>query len=335
MNFINYEALKNVMRTQKPFRGTTNRFPLTQRKLSYKYFLHETDASGNNEIMRIIFGKRYRRDHVTEAEYLADKANINKYGEGDDAQYIKYTDVPNELGIVRPDNSFEFTAPCYYQGDKGLLSNFTFGGYFKSDCRRGGMILVRNNSPYMFPIYENMRVDCTTMKPDPSHKYCLLGKRVDRKKSKQFMQQYDEFFKVSKAMMKNLDMKTFRDIAKENVDRVSSGGHWLTVVEKSKMIDEAKKLMNDSPLDSASLYCVALGRHGVTDFWWRLNQNYDAYIGDVSSLYEPMKQKIYSMLYQENPDLFHREEYEFGKVYPPSAWGYELLVDGVAVKQYE
>lgn len=337
MKYVNYAALKNVMLTQKPYRGSTNRFPLSRRTQSYKYFLHGEDEKG--EYMRLIYGKRFSSEEVTEAEHIADPVNVRKYKRPNDPQgyfYMKYTQTPNELGIVRADNSFEFSSKGYGQGDRTMLSDFSWGT-LKTDCRRGGMIYYDRNG-FMLPIVENMRVDCNTMLPDPSHQYRLLGRRVNRKKSKEFLKQYEEFFKVSEVMMKNVGKDVFIDIALEHVQRIASasvGKYWLEGSTIDDLLAEAKKLMNDSPLDAAALFCCALGRNGINEFWWRLrNLRHHTEGVDIGEMYVPMRNHVCNMLYRENPEVFSEIEFEIGKTYPASTWGYVVEVDGKAVRQF-
>ena len=110
MNHMNYKTLLDIMKKQAPFRGTTNRFPLTKRSQSHKYFLHERDEKGE-EVFRIIYGKRYETAPVTKEEY---DANPNEYNKGqslnDDGTitntYYKHYMIPDEVGIVRTEKSY-------------------------------------------------------------------------------------------------------------------------------------------------------------------------------------------------------------------------------------
>ena len=349
MNYINYQALKNIMLTQKPFRGTTNRFPLTKRSQSYKYFLYEKDDKGE-EIFRIINGRRYDTEDVSEEEYHADPKNCNKTQTINEdgtktTTYYRMHLIPDEVGIVRPDNSFEFTKSNYGQGCMTFLTNFTHRGGFSRDGKRGGMIYLRG--PYsqresMLPIYRGMRVDCDSMKPDPNHTYKLFGMRVDRKKSKDFLKQYEDFFKVSEAMMSNISLTSFIETCIDKLKEIPNadrGSYWKYRYKTDTIIQHAKQIMNDSPLDAAALYCLSLGSTGISNFRYVVAVSSDNDLVTVDDTnaegyFSQMKREVCNMLYRENPNVLHLLEYEFGKPYPQSNWGYKLEVDGVEVEQY-
>lgn len=342
MYYRNYQTLVNIMRTQKPFRGTQNKFPLTNRKLSYKYFLQDKDENGQ-DMFRLVYGKRWDRELVTQMDY--ELANGDKSGEyfkrpNDDGEmeYFKYVESPNEMGIVRADNSFEFTKSAYGQGDMYFLNDYCRKGYFYTDSRRGGMLYVtggRKQRESMLPIFKGLRVDCDTMQPDPSHTYKLYGRRVNRKESKEFLKQYEDFFKVSEAMMKTISMENFVAISNEFVSTTpdSRASYWIQDKFRDELLAKAKELMNDSPLDAAAILCLTLGSRGIGNFRWISLVTRTSSNDTPAEYFLPMKRAVCSMLYTENPDVMKLIEYEYGKPYPQSIWGYAVEVDGVLVEQ--
>lgn len=348
MKYINYQTLVNTMRVQKPYRGTTNRFPLGNRKQSYKYFLKDTDENGE-EILRIIYGKFFKTDEATEEMYDADPTNIHKsvYNENgiQHIKYYKYTELPNEMGIVRPDNSFEFTGQRYGQGEMTFLSSLTpYREYFKRDCKRGGMLYVGNRTDSlitMMPIFRNLRVDCDTMKPDPKHRYEIVGRRVNRKESKEFLKQYEDFFKVSEVMMSNMTLSSFAEVCREKLDEIDGytnrSGYFLYRYNCLKIVEHAMTIMNDAPVDAAALFCIGMGSRGVDDFRYvvgRSHRNTDDDTTFAEKYFTNMKRLICELLYENAPDVFAKVPFEFGKVFPQSSWGYQVYVDDVLVLQY-
>lgn len=348
MHYINYQALVNVMRTQKPYRGSTNRYPLANRKQSHKYFLHEKDADGN-DFMRIIYGNRYESTPITKEIYdsmpeQGEGYSLHKYADGYHIRYVKYDRVLNELGIVRPDNTFEFTGKSYRQGEMMLMSDFgNYGGYFKTDCKRGGMLYVKysykeRQDEQVMPIFKGLRVDCDTMKPIPNHTYKLIGRRVNRKSSKEFLKQYEEFFKVSEAMMKVMPFSTFLSIAKDKLieqNAYSDQKYFRYSVNTDRALADAKALMKDSPIDAAALFCACLDGRGVGNFVWLLR--HDSMVSTESTaegLFIGMKRGVCNMLYRENPEILTEVEFEYGKPFPQSSWDYVIEVDGNVVEQY-
>lgn len=347
MRLMNYQTLVNTMRTQKPYRGTTNKFPLSNRKQSHKYFLYDTDDDGQ-EIFRIIYGKRYESKTLTEQEYEADPTDAHKNVYNDNGvqeiKYYKWIEHPNEMGIVRPDNSFEFTGQSYGQGEMTFLSPYApYRSYFFRDSKRSGMIYTRLSSGIkcMMPIFKNLRVDCDTMKPDPKHRYTLVGRRVNRKESKEFLKQYEDFFKISEAMMSNMSISSFAEVCREKVEEINGysgnpNGYYLYRYDTNKCLDHAFSIMNDAPLDAASLFCLSLGR-GIDDFRWCVSKgirNTDYDITFAEKYFSHMKRSICNMLYEEAPDVFAKKQFEFGSPFPQSSWGYQVYVDDVPVIQY-
>ena len=149
MRYLNYERLKEITKIASPYRGSTNRYPIGKRTQNNKYFLEEKE--GDEIIYRIIYGNSWTTTEITKEEYIVAKNNNDPdvYEQEDwnskDKIYRRYKRKPNELGIVRPDNTFEFTkslANGYGQGDKQILSGWS-AGYLYSSSRQGGMEIGR------------------------------------------------------------------------------------------------------------------------------------------------------------------------------------------------
>lgn len=349
MRSISYPALVNQMRHQKPYRGSTNRYPLFGRRENRKFFLHETDSDGN-PMMRIIYGYAWTSVDVTEEEYKANKNNgEDNYSEYPTHEYrngtyvevgkkwIKHEKHPHELGIVRPDNSFEFTRERYWQGDMMFLSAVSPGTFF-TDSRRGGMVYARRRvePPIMYPIYQGMRIDCETMKTDPSLEHKLIGMRVDRKKAKEILKPYEDFFLTTKAMMKVMPVTTFYEIGKELIQANGiETRYWLSNEDKQAMRRKFEELMNDSPVDAAAAFCLSRAdSRSMGDYYHKVIRA-DSYhsIHDTAEMYyDRMKRYLTKEIYKANADLMKQVEFEFGRVYPPSEWAYELYVNGVEVE---
>jgi hypothetical protein len=48
-----------------------------------------------------------------------------------------------------------------------------------------------------------------------------------------------------------------------------------------------------------------------------------------------LKRRLNKEIYKQNEKVFKRVEYTNGEMFPPSEWGYTIMVDGVEVKQYD
>ena len=349
MRYINYDVLTNITKTFVPYRGTKNKFPWSNRKQSYKYFLKEEDETG--VYFRVIYGKRWSSEEVTKEVYDtlkdSERAHYGPHNSGalSVEKYVRYFSIPNELGIVRSDNTFEFTGNSYGQGERAMLTSVCNAGYFMTDCRRGGDIYVvggyRSGVQKMLPIFKGLRVDCNTMTPVPDHEYKLIGRRVDRKNSKEFLKQYDDFFKVAEVMMKSVRLEDFVQIGADRVkadELYDENAYYAYAVDPKKILEVAKNLMLDDPLEAAALFCIGLGDRGIGNYRWLVSNYlkvrklglYDD-TNELEKLYPMMRRAVCNMLYRDNPDVLQRVEFEFGKPFPASTWGYVVEVDGKEV----
>ena len=170
LKYLNYERLKNITKTVKPYRGSTNRFPIGRRTQNTKFFLVENDETGE-EVYRIVYGYCHNSEEITKEEYEAAKSagdkDVSEYTWYNPVQYKRHTKIPHQLGIVRSDNTFEFNnTNGYYGQDSNMLLSRWSAGYFYSSSRHGGMVYRerRTNADgfgqhYLFhPIFDGMRI---------------------------------------------------------------------------------------------------------------------------------------------------------------------------------
>jgi hypothetical protein len=194
MQGLNYVRLNSISNSVSPYRGSVNRFPIASRRHNTKYFLvREEDGQ---RVFDIVHGQRWKHITLTKAEHdnLAKQGStkLRSYQHGDGTwEYYTYEVSPNILGVVRPDNTFEFTGTSYGQGDRGILS--TYGhGELCTNSRMGGMIwtgrLHGNGTRGAFPIYQGMRVHCESMQP--TKPITVVGRKVDRKVGKDLLASY-------------------------------------------------------------------------------------------------------------------------------------------------
>ncbi len=342
MQFINYKRLTEITKTVKPYRGSTNRFPISYRTQNHKCFYVEKE--GDDTIYRITYGFSGKEFPVTKEEYInAGVQGVTNYHEiswrddTDPMKYVRYETHPREIGIVRPDNSFEFTASYYGQGDNTIMSGWCNGYFFRSS-RHGGMVFTASRDGVFHPIYKGMRLDCDTMQALTP--YQVTGQRVMRKVAKDFLKQYVDFYKISDAMMKSMRSEDFIDMTYElleDLGAVRDGGGWGVSIDTSNLHNEAQNRLSTSPLDSAMLYCVA---HDVMNVRRRVsyhkssNNYYGGHPLELESVYDAMRRKLNKEIFRNNPSVMKPIEYEMGKRYPASDWGVTITVDGKEVEQY-
>jgi len=290
------------------------------RRQNTKYFLAEEE--NGETIFRVMYGWTYSQLPITleeAAEFTNQGKNI--YYDSSNGQNYLWVHKPHEMGVVRSDNTFEFTSSSYPQGARQFLSDVSYG-YFHNDSRRGGMVFKGGRKFY--PIHHGMRVDIKTMKPTKD--ITIIGKHVNRKASRNLMANHKDFFTVTETMCKAMTLESWLDTAK-TIYLENEIEHKLP--DEILMLAEAMK--SSAPLDAMALYAFGLDR----DFRWRIrNPSSWHHHKDGVAVFDSMKAKLCHQIYKENASTFKTVTYEMGKVYPPSVWGYTLMVDGTEVKQY-
>lgn len=328
MRYLTYERLMSISNSVTPYRGSTNRFPIGNRKQCTKYFI--VGSEGDKNIFNIVYGSRFVKEYITKEIYdiynSAGKAVGYESGCTASKKYFSWVKTPDVIGLVRPDNSFEFVGNSYFIGSNAILSSYS-AGWFGNDSRRGG--LIYRQSPYMLPIYKGLRVDCNTMQPlEP---IVVTGKHVDRKASKALMAGYKDFYAVAETMCKVMNIDSFIDTARSIVDEYglhSSLGE-ETIVTTNKLV--TNKLIAEKPIDAMFLYMIIFNS-GRLDSYIH-NRNW----GKPDSpmyMFDAMKRRLNKHLYESNKSIFKDVVYKGGDQLPSSEWGYELTVNGKQVIQY-
>ena len=342
LHHIRYEALLEQTRNEKPYRGTHNRFPVGSRKQSNKYFL--TEEKDGESIARVIYGERRQYAAISKEEHshLRGKINANVVQRGSPAEptYYRIDTVPNEIGIVREDNTFEFTAHHLNQGENNVLSKWSYT-YFKTSSRHGGVVYSgRSNFAdhgAFHPIWHGARFEIGTAKPYKP--YQVFGLAVRRKEAKDYFKSYEKFFTIAKTMSTAMEWEVFRRTAIEVIDEHITGFDWNNLhgwfdpKRQDEFIAAGKLLQDTSPLDAYILYACGYNYNVLNRI--HTNKNY-AWEKDwsMANLYLGFHRRITQDIYKTTPELFKDVEYEAGKLYPANNWGIKVIVDGQQVKQY-
>lgn len=339
MQALNYTRLNSVSNSVSPYRGSLNRFPIGNRRQNTKYFL--VGEENGERVFTIVHGDRFTYVSLTKEEYDKQSkegvARLHAHQNSDGTWTCRrYDKIPNVLGLVRPDNTFEFTGIGYGQGDRGILSSYS-RGWLCTDSRRGGMIwrTGQNIDRKVVPIYHGLRVDCESMQP--TKPITVIGRKVDRKIGKGLLAGYTDFYLTTEVMTKAMDygifIKTMSDVVNEHM-----GG--LGVAEShTDYSAKAETLLHTAPLDAAMLYMIGWDIGGMR---WNLRRFIDGGSSRYSSnedtphtMFLNLKRRLNKEIYKTNDEVFKKVEYLNCEAYPPSEWGYTVIVDGVEVKQYD
>ena len=317
IEYFSYDRLLGIVNKVSPYRGTTNRFPLLGRKDNTRYFLIREE---NNQLMfDVCYGYRWTR-------------------ESDSDQWNKSYNV---IGIVRPDGSFQFTADRLGQGVRSHFITPLVRGNLYTSSRRGGSIYVVKEQ--MYPICEYMYFDGGFV---PLGDIVVSVKTVNRKLSREYINQWETFFKVSETMVATLSNGTLaessswcslvKDIHEEYVKPLirNDNNYWKEAENRNKLLKaKAKEIMNQHPVDAAILFSFVQDA-GVMQ---GIVQDRIYYYGRTKTpmdLYQSMLRRLRQDLYLDNPDIFKTTHYEKGVVFPESIWGIDVTIDGKSMAQY-
>ena len=337
LQHIRYEALLEQSRKELPYRGTHNRFPVGSRKQSNKYFL--TEERNGESIARVIYGERRQYTAISKElhNHLRGKINVNVVTRGSPQEptFYRIDTVPNEMGIVREDNTFEFTAHHLSQGENNILTKWSYG-YFNTSARHGGV--VHSGLKVFHPIWHGARFsmdnDGKSYKP-----YQVFGLAVRRKEAKDHFKSYEKFFTVAKTMALAMEWEVFRRTAVEVIDEHITGFDWDNLhgwfdpKRQEEFLAAGKSLQDTAPLDAYILYVCGYKYSVLNKI--KTNKNY-AWENDstMAMLYLNFHRRLTQDIYKTTPELFKEVEYEAGKLYPANNWGIKVIVDDQQVKQY-
>lgn len=233
-NELKYERLKRITETQKPYRGTIDKYPFSHRNHNYKYFV-PVEVNGEIEYHVGYYHKWYT-DDMTGDEFNARKENMDKKelkqwyekSEWDSnastyqktGTYERNFKKPKVDLIVRSDNTVEIVTDNFHQGMRMIFSAYTYSnGVFQSSVNHGGIVYGRRDSrgDIRIPIFKHMRFNMETMEVHPSAHYIATYRTVDRKLSKEAMNLYKDKLNGAFAFITCMDSESFR----EDMDNVT------------------------------------------------------------------------------------------------------------------
>lgn len=352
-----YKVLDQITQSTNPYRGTKNKYPIANRKQSHKYFT--SDYLDGEKVFRIFYGRTYQSVYLPSDEIVAQARARGEYvHQPEDGMAYYHEMKPNEVGIVRPDNTFEFTSKSLHQGLCMVINDFMNGWVYRSS-RHGGYVYrvsIKNHTEEVFhPVFKGLRFGLGENNDvHESSKYQLTGRSVNRKESKQLMSKYADMFKVSEIMAKTMKPEDFVMTAIEvvneayGIDLINAPNsyHHVDEAERSRILAKAEEQVSFAPLDSLILFGTQLDVDGLQfhrlfhqakNITGNTSTGYYAYYSrllDPLNAVEAVKRKLSKVLYERNPEVMKVRELEAGKRYAQSDWGFTITVNGKEVEQY-
>ena len=341
---LSWDRLTDITKSEKPYRGSDNRYPVGNRRHNTKCFYAE-ELDGER-VYRVTYGMTHDRIDCTKEQYDADPENVRVAEDIDGTKvYFRYAIKPSTLGIVRSDNTFEFTGSYYGQGCNQIMTSWSKGIFYQS-TRHGGMI-YREGNPWdkgegitlFHPIFKGMRLHIDTMKPHWSSIYQVVGKKVNRKLGNEFLKRYETFYSVNEAMLKTMESKGFEetavDVMKPYIDE-KDRRWWMSTEQKEALLKFADENIDVAPLDAGIAFMCAYEIHNLFRRVVSATHNEKFWGADTepASYFANLKRKLNKELYRTNPEVMTLVEHTMNHPYPASDWGVDIYVNGKEVEQY-
>jgi hypothetical protein len=345
-NRLSYERLEHITKTNKPYRGTENEFPLTKRAHSYKRFIRETDAKGD-AYFRIIYGYRYVDRYIDKAEYdEAQSKNLYVRVEtqaDNSVKYIVWDRYWDDIGIVRKDNTFELTATNLHQGTRHFIGAM-FNNWMSaviSSVRHGGAIYKEITGSWsnqtvtkVIPLFKGQRINLDTNSSVLDYEVHLS--KVNRTRTKQIMAEYIEPLQFNEVMFKTMSPDAFISSLQETyAEAITEGERWRSNNAMSRMLSYAR---DNVKVDMFKTICATMmashyrlwsygsEKKGSTNYGHDRNTTpHDYYLSARKKIDRQIKigaNALDSMVYKAN------------EPYPSNTWDVTVIHNGNVVKQY-
>lgn len=159
LRLSSWAKLLEMVKDVKPYRGTTNKYPLGNRKYSNRYLLFKGDHA------EVHYGS-YRLSHLCN---------------------------------LWEDDTVEFVREKHYgQGINQLISAFLYPLFTADVCKQGGTVIYNldKSNKDNHPIFQGLRIHTKTMELHPSVSYKRFYKVVDRVKSKEIRAKWENKLKA-------------------------------------------------------------------------------------------------------------------------------------------
>ena len=344
---LSWDRLTDITKSEKPYRGSSNRYPVGNRRHNLKcFYVEELDGE---RVYRVTYGMTHNRIDCTKEQYDADPQNIRVYETADGKkEYCRYVGTPQTIGIVRPDNTFEFTSGtgyAYGQGCNQIMTSWSKGIFYQS-TRHGGMVYREGNHwdrgegvTLFHPIFKGMRLHIDTMKPHWSSTYQVVGKKVNRKLGNEFLKRYETFYSVNEAMLKAMEWKGFLETAVDVIKPYADEKDrrwWMSTEQKEALLKFANENIDVAPLDAGIAFMCAYEIHNL---YRRVvsamhNEKYWGSDTEPANFFANLKRKLNKELYRTHPEVMTLVEHTMNCPYPASEWGVDIYVNGKEVCQY-
>jgi len=340
-NELKYERLKRITETQKPYRGTIDKYPFSDRKHNYKYFV-PVEVNGEIEY-HVGYYHEWQTESMTAEEFNAKKGSMNskefkKWREKEKwnsnartyeptGYYEKDVKNPSVDLIIRSDNTAEIVTDNFHQGMRMIFSAYSYSnGVFQSSVNHGGIVYGRRDSrgDIRIPIFKHMRFNMDTMEVHPSSKYIATYNTVDRKKSKEAMSIYQDKLNGAFAFITCMDKESFNQDREEVVEELipdNKGSHWWSDAMRKEAISLADNIFFEKPVEAIYTYMKAFNVG-----------YYMSSLANPSDWISSFKKKFAKYIHVKH-DTFTKEYLTHLENFKSSPWNIDITINGKMVER--
>jgi hypothetical protein len=340
-NNLRYEWLKKITENVKPYRGTTDKYPFSDRKHNYKYFV-PVEVNGEVEYHVGYYHKWYT-DDMTGDEFNARKESMDKKelkqwyekSEWDSnartyqktGTYERNYKNPKVDLIVRADNTVEIVTDSFHQGMRMIFSAYSYSkGVFQSSVNHGGIIYTWTELGVTktIPIFKGMRFNMDTKEIHPSAQYIAKYRTVDRKLSKEAMSIYQDKLNGAFAFITCMDKESFREdidsVTKELIPDNVTSYYWGSE-SQNKAEKLADSIFFEKPVEAIYLYMKSF-HVGY----------YLSSMAHPSDWIRVFKKKFAKYIHAKH-DTFSKEYLTHLENFKSSQWNIDVTVNGKMVER--
>jgi hypothetical protein len=241
--------------------------------------------------------------------------------------YEKDVKNPKVDLIIRSDNTVEIVTDSFHQGMRMIFSAWNYAnGVFQSSIGHGGIVYGRrdNGVDIRIPIFKHIRFNMDTMAIHESSKYIATYKTVDRKKSKEAMNRYQDTLNGAYAFINCMDIETFNQDREEVIDELTpdyKGSHWWSNAMREEATELADKILFDKPVESVYLLMKAFNVG-----------YYMSSLAHPSDWISSFKKKFAKHIHVKH-DTFTKEYLTHLENFKSSPWNIEITVNGKMVER--
>lgn len=336
---LRYEHLKRITETQKPYRGTTDKYPFADRNHNYKYF-YPREVNGEIEY-HVGYYHKWQTETMTTEEFNIKKSSmakveIKKWREETTwnkdsskvemtGNYIKDVKNPKVDLIIRADNTVEIVTTTLHQGMRMIYSAWNYAhGVFQSSVNHGGVVYKRRDSrgDTRIPIFKHIRFNMDTMAIHESSKYLATYNTVDRKKSKEAMNIYQDKLNGAYAFISCMDRQSFNQDKEEVTNElIPDNSHYWGKEQRHKSEVIADKIFFEKPVEAIYVYMKAFN----VGYYMRSQAETNDWVTGFK--------KKFAKYIQVKHDTFTKKYLTHQENFKSSPWNIDITIDGKMVER--